>query len=239
VIDPAYPESGQLPLKIVMDEAATLDNFQRRESVRPALVVLEDVLGGRELGLYLWGPSEVGKSHLLQAACQASARDALYLPLSELRDFPALAVLEGADRATLVAFDDLDIVDGDRVWQEALFHLFNRRRDAGLPMLFAADRTPSAFEEMLPDLRSRLAGQPVFQLPRFREDELAELLRFKAGLRGIGLSDEVIHYILARGPRSPSGLLALLHRLDAAALARSRAVTIPLINELRVLSPDP
>ena len=91
---------------------------------------------------------------------------------------------------------------------------------------------------MLPDLRSRLGSLPVFQLPRLEEDELGSLLQFRAGLRGLSLSKEVVAYILGRAPRSSTALMALLDRLDREALARGRGITVPLINELQLLSRD-
>ena len=105
-------------------------------------------------------------------------------------------------------------------------------------MLFCADRTPLELQGLLEDLRSRLGSTTVFHLPKFDEAGLAGLLRLRAARRGLLLSDEVVAYVLARAPRSSEGLMGLLDALDHAALARGRAITIPLINELKLLSPD-
>ena len=123
-------------------------------------------------------------------------------------------------------------------WQEALFHLFNRRRDAGLALLFSADRVPSELVTLLPDLRSRLGSLTVFHLPKQTDQELAEMLRFRAARRGLLMSDEVVNYVMTRVERSAKSLIMLLDRIDTAALAQARPVTIPLINELRLLSRD-
>ena len=103
-------------------------------------------------------------------------------------------------------------------------------------MLFAASGAPATYVELLPDLSSRLGSQPVFQLPRLDEEDLGRLLQFRAQQRGLILTDEVVAYILGRAPRSPSELITLLDQLDREALARGRAITVPLINQLKLLS---
>ncbi len=232
-----------------MDDAATLENFQLRASVAPLMAALTSLLHSAALGqsctgLYVWGGEGVGKSHLLQAACHGlsmsapNSSGALYLPLRELIDYPPAAVLEGCDHTCLVAIDELDAISERPDWQEALFHLFNRRRDAGLAQIYAGAGAPATYPDWLPDLRSRLGSLTVFQIPRFEEGELAALLQFRAGLRGLVLSDDVVQFILSRAPRATTSLMALLDTLDEEALARGRAVTVPLINELKVLFPD-
>ncbi|BBI74030.2 hypothetical protein HAALTHF_34830n [Vreelandella aquamarina] len=46
---------------------------------------------------------------------------------------------------------------GRKRWEEALFHAFNRLRDAGKALLIAANKPPRHLEVALPDLASRLA----------------------------------------------------------------------------------
>ena len=221
-----------------MDDAATLENFQPRPSLLPVLAAVGELCSGDHQGIFLWGPSGVGKSHLLQAACTASGHEALYLPLADLVEYPPDALLDGCEAASIVAIDELDAVLNQPHWHEALFHLFNRRCDQGLPMLFAAVGAPSSYPQLLPDLRSRLSSFPIFHLPRLDDQELQDVLRFRASRRGLELSGEVVAYILGRAPRSTKALMTLLNTLDREALARRRGITVPLLNELRLLSQD-
>jgi DnaA family protein len=183
------------------------------------------------------GESGLGKSHLLQALCHA-ADDALYLPLSELLDMPPMALLEGTEGAAVLALDELQAIEGHRDWQEALFHLYNRAQQSHTRLVIASRSAPAQISELLPDLRSRLEQLPTFLLPRFSEAELEALLGLRAGQRGLELSAEVRSYMLRRGPRDPQSLMALLERLDQAALALQRAITIPLLKELKLLPGD-
>ena len=230
--------TGQLPLSIITDDEATLANFQSRTSVLEVVNGLSTLVDCRQGEYFLWGAEGVGKSHLLQAVSHALGTNALYLPLEDLTEVPPQALLDGADTVPVLALDNVQAVLRSPDWQEALFHLFNRRRDAGLALLFSADRVPSELVTLLPDLRSRLGSLTVFHLPKQTDQELAEMLRFRAARRGLLMSDEVVNYVMTRVERSAKSLIMLLDRIDRAALAQARPVTIPLINELRLLSRD-
>jgi len=57
-------------------------------------------------------------------------------------------------------------------------------------------------------------------------------LRARARSRGLEMSEEVASYLLARYPRDLHSLFALLDRLDAAALAAQRRLTIPFVRSI-------
>ena len=225
---------GQLPLTIQLDDAFGFDNFYLRPGTELVWNRLQALATEADCQLLLWGGSGVGKSHLLQALCQASAGFAMYLPLKELLSYPAEVVFEGCDAAPLVVLDDLESIEGLPEWQEGLFHLFNRLKASGAGLCLGSRLAPNQLQGWLPDLVSRLASVEVFQLPRFDEDALGEMLAFRAQRRGLGLSGDVVRYLLSRGPREPADLMAVLEYLDREALARSRPLTIPLINELQL-----
>ncbi len=232
--------SAQLPLAIVIDDTATFDNFfqipQNQEPVSYLRSVLKPEL--EAAGAYLWGGSGTGKSHLLQAVCHESPTRSLYLPLGELLNYPPEVVLEACESTPLLVIDDVHLLKGYGVWQEALFHLFNRRRNHGYPMVYAGQCGPTALVGVLPDLCSRLASLMVYRLPNYDELALGELLAFRGAMRGIKLSPEVIRFIMARVPRTTSAVIALLERIDEVTLVHKRPLTIPLLQELKLLSTD-
>ncbi len=183
--------------------------------------------------LYLFGPAGTGKTHLLQAACRAARQAglaAVCLPLDHPGLEPAiLDELEGWDH---IALDGLDAIAGQAAWENALFHLYNRLRDARRSLVVAARATPGELGIQLPDLASRLAWGPAYRLRALEERDCANLLRHSAQQRGLHLGEEVIAYLLKRCPREPDYLLKLLGRLDEATLAHKRRPTLPLIRAL-------
>ena len=227
-------QSGQIPLSMRREDLATWDNWLSR----PETVTLEKLLTVGELpehSAYLWGGEGIGKSHILQACCDAQGQDARYVPLQDLILFAPEQVLAGAETARLIAIDDIDRVEASVAWQEALFGLFNASQEAGGQLLVAASKAPQQLLEALPDLRSRLSSLPIFQMPHFTEDQVAGLLRLRGETVGIPLTDEVVHYCTLRLPRDPKAVVQFIDQLDQFSLAQRRAITIPFIRESALL----
>lgn len=184
--------------------------------------------------LFLWGAASVGKSHLLQAACQHAAenrRTVAYLPMTELIDL-SVEVFDGLEQMSLVCLDDVQLTAGKPEWEEALFHFYNRMRDAGGCLLVTANVAPSALAVALPDLQSRLSWGPVVQLNELDDAGKISALQLRAEGRGFELPDEVAQFLMRRSSRDMSSLFVLLDRLDEASLVQQRKLTIPFVREL-------
>ena len=225
--------SGQLPLSMGREDLANWDNWLSR----PETVALEQLLMRQlpEHSAYVWGVTGIGKSHLLQACCDALGEAARYFPMVDLINYPPDQVFAGAELSQLVAIDDIDLAESSGVWQEAVFALFNAVQESGGQLLVTADKSPQQLVDTLPDLRSRLSSLPVFQMPRFTEDQVAELLRLRGSAAGIEMADEVIRYCALRLPRDPRAVVAFINQLDQLSLAQRRGVTIPFVRESGLL----
>lgn len=227
------PDSLQLPLGVGVRDDATLQGFWPGANSALVAQLGQQLDESGEPFIYLWGASGSGRTHLLQAAClEASERGAraLYLPLRELGHFPP-HMLEDLESLDLVAIDDLDRVIGRRRWEEALFHCFNRLRDANRRLVIAADASPRALPVRLPDLASRLGWGMTFHLQPLDDRGRLEALRLRAAQRGMVLPEEVGRYMLHRGPRRLAEMMALLARLDRASLSAQRKLTIPFVKQ--------
>ena len=184
-------------------------------------------------GLFLSGPSGVGKTHLLLATCAASdaaGRRAAYLPLGaaagRLRE--ALEALEGND---LLALDGLETIAGNRDDEVALFDAHNRARAAGITLVYAARENPDALALGLPDLRSRLSQCTRITLAPLDDEGRREVLRQRAQRRGLVLEEAALEWLLRRVDRDLAGLTGLLDRLDRASLAAQRRITVPFLRQ--------
>jgi len=219
----------QLPLGITLADTATFDNFYTGDNA----AALHSMRDGAEPFVYLWGASGSGRTHLLQAACQATAavgEPAVYLPLGDRAELSP-EMLDGLEAMRLVCLDDVDAIAGLEAWEQSLFHLYNRIRECGARLLAAADGAPGALALCLPDLASRLAWGPVFQLRTLSDADKLSALQLRARQRGLDLPAEVGEYLLRRCPRDTHSLFALLDSLDKAALAAQRRLTIPFVRE--------
>ncbi len=232
----------QLSLSVGLRDDATLENFYSHHNDL-AVQAVERIAQGSdgaagdavaEPFVYLWGEPGAGCSHLLQAACHRAGlhqRSAFYLPLDQfMNQGPRL--LDGLETLDLVCIDQLQKVAGLAEWDEALFHLFNRIRDAGHQLLVAADAAPRQLAVALPDLASRLSWGVVLRIHALDDDGKMAALRARAHDRGIELDEGVVQYIFYRSPRQTHELFALLDRLDRASLSAQRKVTIPFVKQL-------
>ncbi len=228
------PVKEQLPLSYAWREDLSFANFCGARNAAAVQSLRASAEGRGDQFVYLWGAPGTGKSHLLQAACQAAAERGMavaYLSLDDSAALP-LAALEGLEGLSLLCLDDLQAVVGEGPWEEALFHLYNRLRDSGTVLLAAGDASPAGLGVGLADLRSRLGWGPVFRLQEPEEEEKVSALQARASTRGFDLPDEVAGYLIRRSPRDMTSLFALLDRLDQASLAQQRRLTIPFVRDL-------
>jgi DnaA family protein len=222
----------QLSLQIMLDDAATFDNFHVTAANAQALDYLRDATHLAQF-TWLWGVPGAGCSHLLQALCQqeGNAGGILYMPLQMHAQFHP-EMLEGLEALDMVCLDDVEHIAGNADWELALFSLFNRLRDSGTRLLIAGRSAPRQLQVQLPDLLSRLQLGLVFQVHELTDEDKIQALQKRARLRGMDLSDEVAHYVLQRTERSSKGLFSLLERLDEHSLRSQRRITIPLVREV-------
>jgi len=184
--------------------------------------------------LFLTGAAGTGKTHLLNAACNLSTelgRQGFYIAPGRL-NVQAAAGLADLDHMDLVCVDDIDLCIGQRAWEEALFHCFNRLRDGGGSLVVSSSKPLSGLSFSLPDLASRLAWGLRLQLQPLDDTGKAEVMQRWASARDIALPEDVQNYLLNRGARDLPSLLARLETVRQSALSAKRRITVPLAREV-------
>lgn len=166
----------------------------------------------------LYGPAGCGKSHLL--AVVATAHGGAVLAAAALQ---AEAVLR-MDLAPVILVDGLDALNDE----PALFHLWNRTKEAGTHLLLAGRAAPARLKVNLPDLRSRLAAIPAIGIGAPDDSLLAALLVKHFADRQLRVGEDVVTYILGRVERSFAAIGSVVEALDRASLSERRPVTVPL-----------
>jgi DnaA-homolog protein len=211
----------QMLLGIAPEWIPTLDNFVAGRNVELLSAVrqaLTATTGGR--GLYLWGESGSGKTHLLQAAVEAARSTGQSVRYGRG---------EVPEAAQVVAVDDVETLDDTA--QIALFTLYNRQRENGGMLLVSGTQAP-AFLPLRDDLRTRLGWGLVYQVQALNDGEKAQALQQHAQARGLALPDEVTVYLLRHGRRDLPALLTTLDALDEHCLRLKRLASVPLLKEV-------
>ena len=224
----------QLPLGLALRDGARFDGFfpgPNREAVDSLRLAAE---GQGELLVFIAGPAGMGKTHLLQAACQHASgkrRISTYLPMQQLSGMVP-DVLEGLEQMDLVCLDDVQLLAGQDAWERALFDLFNRLREAGGTLLVAGERRPDLTGFGLPDLVSRLGWGVTYVLRPLADTDMLAALSCRAAGRGLELPEETASFLLKRIPRDPATVFDLLDRLDKASMIEQRRLTVPFVKSV-------
>ncbi len=183
--------------------------------------------------IWIVGEPGTGKSHLLQAACTAvndAGGAAAYLPADVAVAGPE--VFDGLDRMDRVAIDDITAWLGTRPLEAALLALYQSLWAAQCSLVVASRDAPPMAEFALADLASRMRAAQTHRIELLDDAARARLLARAAALRGMTLGEDVATYLLRRAHRGTPELLALLDRLDSAALSRKRRLTVALAREV-------
>ncbi len=220
----------QLPLNIYLQDDATFANFWRGDNEQLISTLNTFCETGEPPYIYIAGSRASGKSHLLQACCHALSLQqySMYLPLKEIMHF-SVDILQDVETLDLIALDDIETIIGNKVWEEAIFHLYNRLRASKTRLLIAGETLPLQLTGLLPDLHSRLNWGLTFQLHPLTDEQKLFALKMRAEQRGLTLNDEVAYYLLRHYVRDMASLFATLETLDRASMVAQRKLTVPFV----------
>lgn len=226
--------SEQLPLALRWPAHQRFESFVEGDN-GAGIDLLRRAASGDEIDrVFLSGAIGSGKTHLLIAACAeavAAERSAQYLDLSRVGGELASTIRRfgGSD---VLAIDNIDAIAGFAEAEHALFDLHNRCRAEGSTLLFAANESPHALNLGLPDLVSRLAACTQWQIRVLDEAERRRVIHALAAGRGLEMDEAVLDWLFTRKARDLGTLVALLDRIDKAALSAQRRVTVPFLRQL-------
>ncbi len=158
--------------------------------------------------LYIYGPSGVGKTHLMHAIGNAIIRQNPYTKLiyvtSERFMNDLVSAIQnkktGDFRAryrncNLLLVDDIQFFAGKDSTQEEFFHTFNDLSTKNAQIILTSDRTPNEIDRLESRLKSRFQGGLMvdIQLPDF--DTRVAIMRAKLKERGESLPEEYLKQI--------------------------------------------
>lgn len=224
----------QIPLSVDVRGNARFENFLSQGNELAITSLKTTAQGQGEHFTFLWGTVGAGVSHLLKASsylAEAAGRSTEYVRLDQLADQGPSALDKWAN-VSLLCLDNLQAVAGLPDWEEAIFHLFNERRDYGRSLIIAADAAPRHLSIKLADLASRLSWGMVFHVHPLDDEFKPLALTSLAKERGIELREDVVQFLLSHSSRDMSEIVFLLDQLDEASLSAKRKVTIPFVKEV-------
>ena len=151
----------------------------------------------------LVGPEGSGKSHLAK-------------------------IFRDSQQGALQLFEDVDQARDE----EALFHAWNRASDGGPLLLLTARSAPVLWNVRLPDLASRLAAMVQIAIRAPDDQLLLAVMAKQFRDHGWDVAPAVLSYVVARMERSFAAARDMVEKLDNAAQAAGKAITLPLARSL-------
>ncbi len=158
--------------------------------------------------LFIYGDTGRGKTHLIQAIGnqfkkQYQGRKVFYLTSEKFTiDYTDSVQAGTANRFKdkyrqydLLIMDDVQFLSKKLKTEEELFHLFNTLHDTNKQIIFSSDRAPAAIPDIAERLKGRLASGMTIDIGEPDPESRMTIVRKKASLHGILLSDEVVEYV--------------------------------------------
>ena len=195
--------------------------------------------------LFLWGNSGLGKTHLLYAIgneikkndpskviCYIKGDDFTNELIESLRLAKMSEFRHKYRQADILLVDDVQFIGGKESTQEEFFHTFNALYDAKKQIVLTSDRPPKEIKTLDDRLRSRFEQDLIADIqPPDIETRIA-IIKRKAELIEIDLSNEVCEYIASKIKSNIRQLEGTVKKLKAKSLLNHEKPTISSVQEV-------
>ena len=191
--------------------------------------------------LFIYGNSGLGKTHLLHAVCHAMTSDSdgqaiAFLSCEEFVNGFIRAIEQGnlagfQDQfrtVEAIVIDDVQFLSDREQSQEEFFHTFNALYNNGKQIILSGDSSPSEIPALGERLISRFSWGLVARIDPPSHDTRVAIVKKKANLRGLAITDEIAEYIARKVRANIRELEGALTTLQAMALTREEEISMEL-----------
>ena len=209
----------------------TFENFIKGPSNQFAYAAAQAVAAnpsGAYNPLFIYGPSGLGKTHLLNAIqveikknhpdfnivyvdCEMFTNEII----SAVKTATTEQFRQKYRQADVLLIDDIQFLAGKESTQEEFFHTFNCLYEAGKQIVVTSDRPPKEMKRLNDRLCSRLEGGLLADVQPPDLETRTAIIRTKAAQFGMVLSEEVVQYIAENITSNVRQLEGVVKRLTA------------------------
>jgi chromosomal replication initiator protein len=223
-----------------------LAEFVVGPSNRMAYAAVEMAVGrpGEVSPLVIHGPSGVGKTHLLEAACERARElhpgsNAVCLSAEQFTTAFLQALhgggLPGFRRtcrtADVLVIDELQFFVGKKATLLEVQQTLDALQRHGKQLILGCDRELDALPDLGGDFLTRLRGGMVARILTPDYDVRRGIVASVCGKRGLTVPDDVLHYIATSMTRHARELLGAVNRLEATALMLGVPISLGMAEE--------
>jgi len=189
--------------------------------------------------LFLYGNSGLGKTHLLHAVCCETKKNNYKssIQLLSCEDFVnrfirAIEQGEISDfhsqfrTVDMLVIDDIQFLQEREQSQEEFFHTFNALYHNGKQIILSADSAPADIPSLEERLISRFNWGLVTRIDPPSYETRVAIVKKKAHLRGLTISDEVAEYIARKVQANIRELEGALTTIYAVSITTNEDITL-------------
>lgn len=215
----------QIPFSFPKFDFNKFDFFHSNIVNRETIALIDNLFkfNYKDNRIYLWGPSAVGKTHILIATIKK------FLNLNkEVIDLSFIDDNDTFDLGSIDLFflDDIDRADGKI--QNNLFNIFNMSENENAAIFITGNLPPNQMS-LRPDLRTRISQCLVLNLKELEDEEKKDVLLKRSYFMGINLKLEIIDYLVKNYNRNMHELIKLIEKIDKESIIQKKRITIPFI----------
>lgn len=211
--------------------AYTFDTFivgSSNEFAHAACIAVSKAPGVAYNPLFIYGPSGLGKTHLLQAitsAIKESKPDTniIYVTgevftnelITAIQQKDTLPFRNKYRNADVLLVDDIQFISGKESTQEEFFHTFNELHSQGKQIVLTSDRPPRDIKTLEDRIRNRFEWGLIADITTPDFETRVAIIRRKADLLKLTLSDDVVECIATRLKTNIRQLEGCVNKLKA------------------------
>ena len=206
--------------------------------------ILTDPLEEKYNPLFIYGPSGLGKTHLLYAVTneiKVRTPDARIVYVRG-EDF-GNELIESVSRnstaefrqkyrsADVLLIDDIHFIAGKNAIQEEFFNTFNAMYENQKQIILTSDRPPYEIKNLTDRLRTRFEWGLIADIQPPTPELRAAIIKHKAEKMGMELSPEIITYIAKKIKNNIRTIEGALRKLSAMHLLTKTPVTLDSVKK--------
>ena len=192
----------------------TFDSFILAPYIRLAHAAVESVMDKPGIvynPLFFYGPTGIGKTHLVQAVGNRMMQNhsnvrVKYISMESFIDSFYTAIRNSSVHEFRKSFDGINLLIVDDVQFIAhgsvetatveLFHIFNTLVNLNCQVIFSSDKSPNEINNLEERMRSRFMGGLLVDIPKVDKESMKIICKEKSAQLELNLDDYIIEYLV-------------------------------------------
>lgn len=194
---------------------------------------------------FVYGPSGLGKTHLIQAIGNEIKekyphKTIKYISLERfaidyvnaLRNNKPNEFKQKYRKYDVLIMDDIQFISNKEKTQEELFHLFNNLYETNKQIIFSSDKHPNYIPGLEDRLKTRFSSGMIVDVTEPDFESRVAIVRSKVAESEIEVSDEIIEYIASSISNSVRELEGSLNTIICQIQLKNREISLQEVKNL-------